>query len=69
MTENQLQFKFCIINKKFYKYIKQRKKFDMLTKDLTQKKDIQVHKNSLLELFDNKRKSRKVINLASYKLI
>ena len=61
LTKNQLQFKFCIINKKFYKYIKQRKKFDMLTKDLTQKKDIQVHKNSLLNLLNNynKRNSRR----------
>ena len=48
LTKNQLQFKFCIINKKFYKYIKHRKKFDSNNKDLTPKKEIQVHKNSLV---------------------
>ena len=76
LTKNQLQFKFCIINKKFYKYIKHGRK--IINKKINenninivneQKKDVQVHKNSLLELFDNKRKSRKVIYLTSYKLI
>ena len=66
LTKNQLQFKFCIINKKFYKYIKHgrkiiNKKINENNKNIVneQKKDVQVHKNSLLELFDNKRKSRK----------
>ena len=61
LTKNQLQFKFCIINKKFYKYIKHRKKFDSNNKDLTPKKEIQVHKNSLLTLLNNynKRNSRR----------
>jgi len=63
LTKNQLQFKFCIINKKFYKMVKHGNKInkrDSLKsqRELNEEK-IQIHKNSLFNLLESKRKSRK----------
>ena len=70
LTKNQLQFKYCIINKKFYKYIrhgKNNKKVILKTthniinnKSIIEKKEIQIHKNSLFNFLENsKRLSRR----------
>ena len=68
LTKNQLQFKFCIINKRFYRYLKHGRK--IMNKNpnennnrlniTSEKKNIQTHKNSLLDILEiNKRKSRR----------
>ena len=66
LTKNQLQFKYCIINNNFYKYIrhgKNNKKVNIVVnnknKSIMEKTpEPQIHKNSLLNFLDNsKRKS------------
>ena len=70
LTRNQLQFKFCIINQKFYKYIKHGNKnknnSNNHLSDIFNKNNIKsidkrdLHKHSLQNIFENvdKRKSR-----------
>ena len=63
LTKNQLQFKFCIINKTFYKIVKHGNKI-VKRESLRSQKDldeerVQIHKNSLFNLLESKRKSRR----------
>ena len=63
LTKNQLQFKFCIINKSFYKFVKHGNKKIQRESVRSQRnineKKIEIHKNSLFNLLLDKRKSRR----------
>jgi len=63
LTKNQLQFKFCIINKSFYKFVKHGNKNIPRESVKSQRnspaKKVQIHKNSLFNLLLDKRKSRR----------
>ena len=64
LTKNQLQFKFCIINKNFYKFVKHGNKnipreSVRSQRDISPEKKVEIHKNSLFNLLLDKRKSRR----------